>query len=1264
MSSSHQNISSNQNETMDIDSFVIVLREKLTPEQRRLVLQCDPDLYPDRMAVAGHGDLEFDDVYELRGHDHPPVMPKRMETRGRTPCVLGFRGNGTDNPVTLVGGNIGEQLDTDGQKLLPRPKDLFKVAFRADSQTPHIELSTRVVGTTPGALDDDLLVTRIYAQDLMGDDGLIGFGLRNEDCIGGVLVQDSLNPGSAKLSELTSLHEKGQLYEMYLTLNRTDQRQVWTGMPRAEVNEIFDDEIIRLDTVHTIARDTAIQAFNRKSEPLILSIFLTPKDKEEALLLHEMLYYMERVMTVAATYGNFWFYRMQVALSGDDSETIDRAELPDVSFKPPRWMVKSWKFDTQEDNYGTITSISNPTPYQWGSHRFAAQYPNPGEAAFLLKLGIKGEQLRQRRNLGELAQSDKFFFRGIFQKIESSLGAYVCQVYLTDDVDAEELGIKMPGVGTKLKLKVDPQNPQSPKSGVSFVGSVTADLFNSGASFVCTLRGPSNTFGAQQKIDTPYPVYISYAIDDLPYKRQMAAIEKILMIDSDRKPDGVDLKGLFFNDPKPAPNPGYLAQKIPQGAFEQFLANKKGSVPNEKQRAAILSTATSPSGVSGIQGPPGTGKTETVKNITVAMLKQGIKVLVTAPQNAAIINILESFIKSNERESALGEYEYVHFTGACYKVTDAEKLSVQEATAKTRDFDGQSIHITAEEATAMADSNNILMEYARKALKDDNRPTAKWTFGYKLQKVIEIWATDAQFHGSEIQANAASYLEMVEKLPYVDRDEGRALVSQIEDYEWQLGSYYLRNVVKAVFCTLSSSAHELLVAAYRPEELIIDECAHESLASIATACGAHHSSIKHITLAGDHKQGKGVFAAKDSNVGHEMLSRNLFAEIATNASKEHSFVSLNESYRSLGELVDFSKQFYNGDLRPGIFNTKIEADLQDTLKAYWNTRLRPNFCAGSRAQVCIDIAGKHSQQSGTTTKNNVAEAKAIAWTIKDMLDFVPALTTPREIRPSDLGVVTPYTGQVLEIRHQLRTLDVDLSEILIATTNHAQGKERNVIFFSTVINLGLARVPMGDQFPIGFVADPKSLNVSLSRGRIGRYIFGGLQAIAQMAIDKHPATYKYKAFFGLVKKLADEDRVVSAAEWEYAMRHRQAPSLPAQSFARVREFKQLLAPVQDHGFTFGARETHTGNAMLPEPGNAQPSGPVDYGSQNGPNKRPRQSVVGSGAEGPRETGGGGRGRGGGRGGSRGGGRGRGRGNRGRGGGGRGGGGGGGGRGGD
>jgi hypothetical protein len=150
-----------------------------------------------------------------------------------------------------------------------------------------------------------------------------------------------------------------------------------------------------------------------------------------------------------------------------------------------------------------------------------------------------------------------------------------------------------------------------------------------------------------------------------------------------------------------------------------------------------------------------------------------------------------------------------------------------------------------------------------------------------------------------------------------------------------------------------------------------------------------------------------------------MLSRNVFAEIAADASKEHSFVSLNESYRSLGELVDISKQFYNRR-RPaatyGILTTTSDP-VGSTLKSKRICRIRSKpigtpvcVCADSRAQIYINITSKHSQQSGTTTKSNAAEAKAIAWTIKDMLDFVPSMTKSRGIRPSDLGVVYALHG--------------------------------------------------------------------------------------------------------------------------------------------------------------------------------------------------------------------------------------------------------------
>jgi hypothetical protein len=293
-------------EGVERSSFVIVPLKDLTPEQRALMHECDPDLYPETIDVDGMP-IPASDIFQLKGHDQPTSMPKRMETRGRTLCVLGFRRHGDSSaasPATFVGSSISERADAKGQRL-PKPKDMFKVAFCADSQTPHIELSTRVGGTNPGASDTDLLITRIYAQDLFTTEGTVSFALRSPKDMDEALVPGDREPGNANQAELRFLQEKGRLHELVLTLRRSAKRQIWTRMPKADVEDIFDDESIRLDTEYTITRDTAIMAFNRKPEPLVISIFITSRTAEEAHLLFDMLYYMERLMTIAANYGNF-----------------------------------------------------------------------------------------------------------------------------------------------------------------------------------------------------------------------------------------------------------------------------------------------------------------------------------------------------------------------------------------------------------------------------------------------------------------------------------------------------------------------------------------------------------------------------------------------------------------------------------------------------------------------------------------------------------------------------------------------------------------------------------------------------------------------------------------------------------------------------------------------------------------------------------------------------------------------------------------------
>lgn len=409
-----------------------------------------------------------------------------------------------------------------------------------------------------------------------------------------------------------------------------------------------------------------------------------------------------------------------------------------------------------------------------------------------------------------------------------------------------------------------------------------------------------------------------------------------------------------------------------------------------------------------------------------------------------------------------------------------------------------------------------------------------------------------------MRGRANTYLKDFAQLPHEPRASKEALIERLDEYEYNLGLYYLGNEVKAPFCTNSSAAHELLTRAFKPDLLIMDEASLAGLGDLATPVGAFKGSLKHITLAGDHKQGKPIFAAADSNIGHSMLSRSLFAEIAEDKSGEHKFTALETSYRCVKDLLDFPKRFYP-KLNANASCGRIEPRLVKTLKSFWATYLRTSF-KGKPSQVAFDIRGRFTQMKGSTTKTNHSEAKAMACTIKLMLDFT-APPGGRQIIPADIAVIVAYTGMALAIEKELtKLLGFTTSRtITVSTINHARGSEWNIVLFACVIALGVDRVQTDQRYPIGFVANPASINVVLSRVRVGRYIFGNLNEMVQMVLDRHPAAanQKYKPFFDHLKGLSDNDQIVTEQEWVHVLTNGAAPA-PDAYFAQPYQFKKGL----------------------------------------------------------------------------------------------------------
>lgn len=73
--------------------------------------------------------------------------------------------------------------------------------------------------------------------------------------------------------------------------------------------------------------------------------------------------------------------------------------------------------------------------------------------------------------------------------------------------------------------------------------------------------------------------------------------------------------------------------------------------------------------------------------------------------------------------------------------------------------------------------------------------------------------------------------------------------------------------------------------------------------------------------------------------------------------------------------------------------------------------------------------------------------------------------------------------------------------------------------------------------------------------RVGRYIVGALQALAQMIADEHQQSYTFYNFFSLLKYLVDMDCVVSALEWNHVMANNGQipPGIPDQYFRSLIE---------------------------------------------------------------------------------------------------------------
>ncbi len=253
-------------------------------------------------------------------------------------------------------------------------------------------------------------------------------------------------------------------------------------------------------------------------------------------------------------------------------------------------------------------------------------------------------------------------------------------------------------------------------------------------------------------------------------------------------------------------------------------------------------------------------------------------------------------------------------------------------------------------------------------------------------------------------------------------------------------------------CTCIGSGHDLLDGR-RFSRVLIDEAtqATEPASLVPLVRGS-----RQIVLIGDHKQLPPTVISRRAEDGG--LSRSLFERLIDMGIEPKLLTTQYRMHPSISEFPN--THFYQGLLEDGVSPDQRPAPM-GMLWPDWESPM-----------AFVPVDGDELLSPDGASKENPAEA---SWAVKILIGLVEG----GEIDLSDIGIVTPYAGQVRAIRDMIPE---SLQSVEVRTVDGYQGREKDVIIFSCVRS--------NKDGNVGFLSDPRRLNVALTRSRRGLVVVG------------------------------------------------------------------------------------------------------------------------------------------------------------------------------
>ncbi|KAF8331588.1 P-loop containing nucleoside triphosphate hydrolase protein [Amanita rubescens] len=452
--------------------------------------------------------------------------------------------------------------------------------------------------------------------------------------------------------------------------------------------------------------------------------------------------------------------------------------------------------------------------------------------------------------------------------------------------------------------------------------------------------------------------------------------------------------------------------------------------------------------ISLIQGPPGTGKTRTIIE-AVKLLKVHFEVphpvLVCTYTNVAVDNLVEGLVATGVKPLRVGFGEKVR----------------SSLLKHTLDY-------------------QIEMHPLQKVLA----PIVK------EEKKLEGRIRDMASAVSSARASATSDAKaqkQYEKLQIKHASLERQIFA-VRRRMYGIEQDMLQSIVKKadVICTTCVSSASAALNVVDFPVVFLDEA---SMSTEPASLVPLMKGSRHVSLIGDHKQLPPVIQSREAVKGG--LGMSLFERL-TEESVVPSLM-LDIQYRMHPGISRFpATEFYNLSLIDGTIDAF--GNVHPHLYPPNSQHLRENGTGHRPPVIFLDHAGIESFKDRSRVNYN--EAHIVVSIVEDLL-----LNNP-ELQGNGIGIIAPYVAQVSlltrllkrDAKHQKRIIEVlgdyramQLANIEIKTVDGFEGREKEVIIFSTVRN--------NTGGHIGFLADRRRLNVGLTRAKRGLFVVGSITTL-------------------------------------------------------------------------------------------------------------------------------------------------------------------------